>query len=126
MDNNIYYLIGPAVTLAAGVFFYLKRQRLVRGGHEVEGEVIEMQEQGRELVPIIRFTTRSGDTILYRYRVSQGMRLKMGQKVKLLYNPNKPTEVLIDSVSDKWAPWLLIAISVAMFIMFFFFLPARK
>ena len=126
MDNNIFYLVGPVITFSAGFYFYYKRQKLINGGNKVQGEVIELQGKPGDKYPVIKFKTLAGETIVHKYKVSQGSKMKQGQIVQLYYNPDKPSDFLIDSVSEKWAPLLLIAISVVFVIMFIIFFPAKK
>ena len=126
MDKNIFYLIGPAITFSAGFYFYFKRKKLVKGGNKAEGEVIELQSKGGDRYPIIKFKTLAGETVVEKYKVSQSSKMKLGQHVQLYYNADKPSDFMIDSVSEKWAPLLLITISVVFLIMFFIFLPAKK
>jgi hypothetical protein len=126
MNNYILYLIGPAITFSAGFYFYFKRQKLVKGGNKADGEVVELQNKGGDRYPIIKFKTLTGETVVRKYKVSQGSKMRVGQQVQLYYNADKPSDFMIDSVSEKWAPLLLIAISIVFLIMFFIFLPVRK
>jgi hypothetical protein len=125
-NNNIYYLIGPVVTFAAGAYFYFKRQKLIKGGIKTEGEVVEMEGKPGSRFPVIKFTTVNGEPVVHKYKVNQGMKFNVGQKVQLFYNPGKPEEFLVDNVSEKWAPLLLIAISFVFLIMFFYYSSVKK
>src|SRR5689334_531631 len=90
MDKNIYYLVGPVITFTAGFYFYYKRQKFVKGGNKVEGEVIGIEKSGIEKYPVIQFKTSSNETITQKYKVSQGGKMRVGQRVQLYYNPGKP------------------------------------
>jgi hypothetical protein len=126
MDKNIYYLIGPVITFSAGFYFYYKRRKLIQAGNKVQGEVIRLESSGGDKYPVIQFKTLAGETIVKKYKVSQSGKMKVGQNVELYYNPEKPSDFMIDSVSEKWAPFLLIAISFVFVIIYFVFFPNKK
>ena len=112
--------------LLAGFYFYFKRQKLIKGGIKAEGEVIEMEGKPGSRFPVIKFTTENGQAVVHKYKVNQGMKFHAGQKVQLFYNPAKPEEFLVDNISEKWAPLLLIAISIVFLIMFFYYSSLDK
>lgn len=126
MNDKFFYLIGPVITFSAGFYFYFKRQKLVKGGIKAEGEVTEMQGKPGNKHPVIKFSTINGNTIVHAYKVSQGQKMIVGQKVQLFYNPDKPEEFLVDNVSEKWAPLLLISISIVFLILFFYYSSVKK
>jgi hypothetical protein len=124
MDNNIYYLVGAVITFSVGFYFYYIRKKLVNGGNKAEGEVVELE--GKDRYPVIKFTTSKGEIVVKKYKVSQGSKMNAGQKVQLYYNGEKPSDFIIDSVSEKWAPVLLIVISIVFVIMYLIFFTGKK
>ena len=74
---------------AQGVVEALKREKYVR--------------RGVLFFPVVRFTTESGVTVSSRSDTGRDERAyRVGQAVGVLYDPDKPSQMRIDSFSSRW------------------------
>ena len=106
----------------AGMFFYLKRkrQRLLSGGVAVEGVVFDIassinngSSNSTSNYPVIRFVTLEEEWITQTYNTSYPeFILKRGQKVEVFYNPDKPSDFILNMKADKWILLFLLITSI--------------
>lgn len=121
MDSFRGYL-GPLAFLAVGIAFlggagYYRKQTdaLLKNAVEATGEVILMREEDRHIQPqhrgeaeetyrpVILFITREGRRVRYESIVSSyPPRYSAGDKVRILYDPDRPEEARIDDFTDLW------------------------
>jgi hypothetical protein len=110
------FLIGSAISflisigcLVAGVRALITQRRRREGSKLASGVVVALQKQifnpGTSGVycPTIEFTTASGEIV--RFESSYGTMpasYKVGQVVKILYDPKKPVSAEIDSGLSNW------------------------
>ena len=125
MNSYLFYLIGPVITFSAGFYFYYKRQKLVKHGNKTEGIVVDVEQKAGDKFPVIEFKTAKGENIVQRYN-QHTSKMRKGNRVPVYYNPDNPADFMIDNVSEKWAPLLLILISIVFLIMFIIFFPTKK
>ncbi len=102
-------LIG-VILLAIGASHRMQFQKVSKIGKRAEGVVFETETEDLEFgagsqhsrqpsrYPIIRFTTEKEEWITEKYTavVIPGL-LKVGSRVNVIYNPDKPTEFVLDS-----------------------------
>jgi hypothetical protein len=112
MDKSIYNLIWPLIPICISLGFLYKRKQLLKKGYVVEGEIIELRKEGEDIYPVIHFVTITGETIIKKYKVSQGKEVKTGDKVTLSYNPNDLSKFIINSPAEKWAPMIILVAAV--------------
>jgi hypothetical protein len=131
------FLIGSAISflisigcLVAGVRALIMQRRQRETSTLTSGVVVALQKQvinpGTSGIycPTIEFTTASGETI--RFQSSYGTMPashKVGQVVKVLYDPKKPDSAEIDSGLSNWlVPGCLIVFAIGAFFFSIMFL----
>ena len=119
MIKTILVIAGCGIPFFAGLFFHLKRRRLVRTGETATGEVVDLQGSGEDVYPVIRFKM-TGQVVVHRYRVSN-QAARVGDKMNLYYNPDKPEQFILNSKVEKWLPLLLMFFSIVFGIIYFLF-----
>jgi hypothetical protein len=131
------FLIGSAISFLisigcfiAGVRALIMQRRRREGSKLASGVVVALQKQifnpgtSGVFCPTIEFTTASGEIV--RFESSYGTMPashKVGQVVKVLYDPKKPDSAEIDSGLSNWlVPGCLMIFAIGAFffsIMFF-------
>jgi hypothetical protein len=99
-----------------------KRKRIRQKGHNATGEIIDFKDTGEDAYPIIRFTTLAGESIEKKYKVTQGEKASIGDKLPLYYNPDKPSEFFVAKVREERALILMMVFGVifaAAYLIFF-------
>lgn len=110
------YMLGSAISclvsigcLWAGVSALIKQRRKRAASASATGVVVELQKQifnpgsGGVYCPSIEFSTPSGEVV--RFQSSYGTMPashKVGQAVKVLYDPKEPHTAEIDSRTSNW------------------------
>ena len=98
-------------------YFYLiqKRMRLLSTGLPVEGTIYDLTARSSDEsttsinYPVIRFLTLKQEWVTQIYKVSYpSFILKRGQKVTVYYNPEKPTDFVLNLKIDIWLLRLLL------------------
>ena len=128
-------LIIAGIGLAFTAVGYVNRQkigRLAKSGVKVEGVVFSVETEaevnigsqyttGSSRYPTIRFVTAEKEWVTRKYNVSAFPGYKEGDKVTVIYNPEKITEFILDDTSTKvmgyffWLGILLIALACGLF-----------
>jgi len=125
------------IGLAFTILGYLNRQKvskLAKSGVKVEGVVFTVGSDaevsigfGRQNImgsssyPTIRFVTAEKEWVTQKYNVSGFPGYKEGDKVTVIYNPEKITEFILEDTSTKiisyflWLGILIIAIAGGLF-----------
>jgi hypothetical protein len=113
-----FFLVVGLLTLTAGVFFWLRTQKLVKHGLTAPGVVIEnvVEERvdydrddhtrttSRTYRPKVRFRSQNGDEVVFESRVGFGRpAYQQGEAVEVLYDPANPHGAEIKSF---WSLWL--------------------
>ena len=129
IDSAISFLISIGC-LVAGVRALIMQRRQRETSTLTSGVVVALQKQvinpGTSGIycPTIEFTTASGETI--RFESSYGTMPashKVGQVVKVLYDPKKPDSAEIDSGLSNWlVPGCLIVFAIGAFFFSIMFL----
>lgn len=112
MSMPVYGLLWPLIPILSMLYFIYRRNRLIKKGYMVTGEIVELEKSGDDIYPIVHFITITGETVIKKYNVGQGQKVKAGDKVTLSYNPNNPSEFMINSQVEKWVPLVILGISV--------------
>jgi uncharacterized protein DUF3592 len=90
------------------VFAYVLQRRFLRRAVRTSGVVEALNEEplGRRRTPmyfpVIRFTTADGATRSVESHTTQ-RGIRVGQTVRILYDPRNPTDVEIDAFWSHWA-----------------------
>ena len=101
IDALILILLG-LVSILVVVHYFLKVRELSKTGVKTEGIVFDTESEQMSGVasqyPIIRFTTQNEEWITEKYMIGiiPGM-VKKGKKVQVIYNPEKPSEFIVQS-----------------------------
>lgn len=125
-DNFLTPLIFiTAACILLVIFFSLrkKRYRLLSTGVPVEGIVFDIESSmnndspnSRSNYPVIRFVTLKQEWITQTYNISYPeFILKKGQKVEIFYNPDKPSDFILNMKIDKWLHLFLLSVSIISF-----------
>ncbi len=106
------FLIG-SMLLKASVKILVNFRRLFKTGILTEGVIFDIASDGssetRSNYPIVRFTTSTGEWITHPYRIGIfPSSFKTGSKVKIVYNPIKPSDFLIRSPYSIIVPAIII------------------
>ncbi len=87
-------LLSILIGMAFLIYYYYqnkKRNNLLRFGEEAEGVIISLKPHSETNSPVIHFVTNRGVSITKEYEVGSES-YKIGQKVKVLYDPVAPNE----------------------------------
>ncbi len=94
---------------------------MLSSGVSVEGIVFDftsdMSNDSTGKYAVIRFVTHDQEWVTQSYNISYPyFILKRGQKVDVFYNPDKPTDFLLNLRVDKWISLFILLISILCFI----------
>jgi hypothetical protein len=100
------FVIGLAI--AGGVWrINAQEQDRLSGWRRADGTVVELlnraSPEGRVLIPLIAFTTASGERV--SFTVASGGRQNpyyVNTPIKVLYHPDRPQDALIDTSVRRW------------------------
>lgn len=112
----IIFLIIGAVTFIFCFYLNQKRNKLLTTGIRVDGIVYGFTSRSGDdssaNYPVIRFLTKRNEWITGTYKVSYPrFILKQGQKVEVFYNPDNPSDFILNLKADRWL--LLISAGVS-------------
>jgi len=104
-------LIGGALAVAWAVLAYRAQRRFLLRALQVIGVVQSLRAEKLQRTtiyfPVIQFTTVSGMTVRAESKTSKSG-LFIGQKIPVLYDPNDPKNLEINSF---WSRWVLVWIA---------------
>jgi hypothetical protein len=107
--------IGLAMLLGGAALFRIHRQRRAQWT-ATTGRVIEMirssspsRHRSRALLPVVEFTSAAKKRIRFNGEVaSWPPRYKVGDRAKVLYDPQNPDHAIVDDSDSSWiAPAIL-------------------
>ena len=102
---TITYITG-FILLSIGIYSYISTKGFMENAIAVDGVVINRPDRDASMRPIVEFTDHTGVKRLhYSSLRSDPPRFFIGEKVKILYNPNDPkypVNAKIDSTIDVW------------------------
>jgi hypothetical protein len=106
----IFPIIGVGLLVGGGLA-WLQARRFVETAQRVVGEVVEYNEHDSTddgntthmYTPVIRFAAANGKLVEKASEISSSHReYKLGQRVKVLYNPENPEEFKLDTVAQLY------------------------
>jgi hypothetical protein len=107
----LFPLIGVGL-LIGSAFAWMQAKRFVETAHRVIGEVVNYSEHDSTdddgktthmYTPVIRFATADGTSVEKANDISSSRReYQLGQRVKVLYNPENPEEFKLDTVAQLY------------------------
>lgn len=107
------------VLITVGTVLHHKRERLFGGGERAEGVVVGFERVGSApadqlaetfLVPVVRFTTTSGESVTFHGSIAEPFwsDYRAGKRVSVVYDPEHPEAARVDTWAELWfAPFLL-------------------
>ena len=115
-----------------GFYLYNNIHSLRNTGVKTEGVILRYERRGPGIttnlkdiitVPIVQFQTKSGQSIIVEGKVDNVSILQnlceSGERVEIIYNPDKPEHAVINAFAELWfAPLLLWAVGTG-----FIFVP---
>ena len=116
-DSNTAFIVTGGIFLLVALLNFLRLMILVSKGITTEAvikELIEVRNSKgpRVFFPMLEFRTEKEEVITVKSYIGQGKgQQQIGDKVKLLYNPDKPEQFLINSGIDKY--WKIIGAVIA-------------
>jgi hypothetical protein len=95
------------VFMAVGIFFGRDSIELRNNGRQATGEVVDIDTSrgskgGTTYAPVVRFTPVEGDPITFVGKVHSSSRPRIGEQVRVLYDPRDPGGAQIDSFEQMW------------------------
>lgn len=90
----------------------LKATAVIQG---MRAERMDPPRGGTLYFPVFEFTTAAGVSVATESQTTQGG-LQVGQRVQILYDPNNPQKVEIDSF---WSHWAVVAIALSFAVILF-------
>lgn len=112
-----------ALMVALTLWFGWRSVRLTTQGERTIGQVIEMEEstdgEGGCCVysPVVEFTANGRPVRFEGGNASSPPAYRVGQEVKVLYNPQDPDDASIDSFYELWlVPAILAPVDVLLFV----------
>jgi hypothetical protein len=93
------------LAVAWAVLAYRAQRRFLRRALQVIGVVqslrAERLQRSTIYFPVIQFTTASGETVTAESKTSKSG-LVIGQKIAVLYDPNDPKNLELNSFMSRW------------------------
>ena len=95
---EIYLPILAVVMILAGGFTWQSNSYLLRNGRKTDGIVFKNNLSGRAYYPVVRFLTDNQTWVTQELKMGSTSARKEGATIKVIYNPDDPTQVEIDSI----------------------------
>ena len=114
-------LVVGVVILAIAVCVFIQRWLFLTRARTATGEVVENVDRGggsggSSYHPVIEFQTEAGKTVTFEDSVGTSwIRYQTGQRVSVLYEPDRPKEARIRSFLSLWLVCLICAVMGLMF-----------
>jgi len=109
----IFVILG-GILVALALFFLMRVRRFLAGANEARGQVVQMvyrsgSDDGGGYSAVYQFKTLDGQTIMKQDSLSSNPpRFKVGQDIKVLYEPGNPNKAYINNwMSLYFLPGLL-------------------
>ncbi len=92
------YLGLGVLMLVLGIFFYFNANQFHANAEKATGTVVDFASVGENTCPIMRFTTRDGQSV---DAVADICNAKMGDSVVLFYDPKQPVRIQVDNPTQS-------------------------
>lgn len=106
-------IFGLAFMLIALIFLF-KMKKMTRTGIKTEGTVVDVEHRknSKSVYPVIRFQTTGNEWISKTPGFFTFAKVPVkGDTVKVIYNPDNPTDFVVESNANPVTPFLLIGLS---------------
>lgn len=104
--------------LAGGLALGLGSLRHVLYGERAAGEVIEIRREGEMYAPVVRFRLPAGETQEVKDLASGAPDFAVGDKVMILYMPQEPRDLRIDTFERLWLSAIIVTIFGGFWLLF--------
>lgn len=125
METEIITAIIAMVFLACGLLYLEKAKRLKAKGVAVQSIIIKNNykafglDRTGDYYPVVKFQTTNNEWITQELNICQNRPMKEGAVINILYNPENPQEVHINSAMHlTYLPWLLTILGVVVLAFF--------
>ena len=117
MENFADYLFPAVLLWVGGAFTFLslreikRRNHLTSIGKPSQGIVFKLEQKGRNYHPVIRFQTDKQEWITHVTDFGSSPSVyQEGEKVKVMYDPNHPENMMIHDRKSRWLTLLFLII----------------
>lgn len=104
--NSIVFFVSGCLLMIPVVYKILYNAEFYITGEKVNGKVIDVKlyfARHATYKPSIQYSTLGGKTLIGTTNIgSNPPNYKIGQEVKLYYNPKNPEHILVKNFSDQW------------------------
>lgn len=114
----MFFLVG-VLFLAVGIYLLSNTARMSSNGLSTQAEVVNIKathnsKKKIEYTPEIRFTTAEGERVNTKLdKTTRPPAYSVGDEVKIIYTKDKPTDILVDSVFNRYAfPALFVILGI--------------
>lgn len=101
MSPELMILFAATVLLILGAYFWQKGNHLLKNGKKAEAVVFsntfKADDEGGVYYPVVRFLTDKQEWITQELNFGTNPKRPEGTKVQVLYDPENPTDVQINS-----------------------------
>jgi len=120
-QGELIFAILSIALIAAGLFSLEKRSRLLKKGKKAKGIVysntFKVDHRGDGLYyPVIRFLTDKNEWITQELNIGSNRPMNESEEIEVLYDPEIPTDIAINSGAISYVPYGLIAIGSCLFL----------
>jgi hypothetical protein len=103
MPSDLVLMIFSAIVIVAGAIIWLKGGYLLENGKRARATIVdsvyESSSDGPGVhYPVVRFLTNKQEWITQKTNVGYSLARKVGARVEVIYDPDEPTNVEINSV----------------------------
>lgn len=124
METEIILSAVSAVLIILGVYFWQKNDYLLSNGKKAKGIIFKnvkessVSDRGNaHYYPVVRFLTEKKEWITEKLLVGYSHAMKEGTEVDVLYDPDEPNNVVLDSTFQLVVlPRLLVALGILGFL----------
>ena len=123
MTSELLLMIVPAILLVVGAVIWIKAGYLLKNGKKsratiVDSVFIQSNDGGGSYYPVVRFLTDKQVWITKQLNVGYSSAKKKGTEVEVVYDPDEPTNVAINSVFTLIIlPRVLVGVGVIGFVL---------
>jgi hypothetical protein len=115
MNTEIWIIISSALLLSIGVYLWQRATNVISSGRHAEAVVVRNNFNASDdlYTPVVRFETDKKELVERELSFSVKPKMKEGQKIKVIYDPDNPSDISINSTFLlEILPRLLVAIGL--------------